>query len=62
MQEFNGSKQLPHDVLFVHVLKDICPDDCMQVCFHEVEDQVNIPVVLCLVDRTQPARHAVHTQ
>ena len=27
------------------VLKNICSDDCMEVCVHKVEDKVNIAVI-----------------
>ena len=34
----------------MHVFHDIGPDDCVQICFHEVEDQINIFVVFGFQD------------
>lgn len=49
VEELDGPQQLPHYVLLVDILQDIGPDDCMQVCLHEVEHQVDVAVILCLV-------------
>lgn len=42
-QTFDG---LVNDVLFVDVLKNVSSDNGMQICVHEVEYEVNIPIVL----------------
>ena len=39
-------QDLIDDVLFVDVLEYIGTNDCMQICVHEVEDEVNVAVVL----------------
>ena len=42
-----GFEQLVHDVLFVHVLQDVCADDGVEVRLHVLEHQVQVPVVFC---------------
>ena len=36
---------LVDDVLLVDVLKDVGSDDGMQVCVHEVEDEVDVAII-----------------
>ena len=31
----------------MNVFHDICSDDCVEISFHKIEDEVNIFVVLC---------------
>lgn len=42
-QTFDG---LVNDVLLVDVLENVCSDNGVQICVHEVEYEVNIPIVL----------------
>lgn len=38
---------LINDILLVYVLEDVGSDDCVQVRVHEVEHEVNVPIVFC---------------
>ena len=49
MQEFDCPEELPHDVLLVDILQDVCPDDSVQICLHEIEDKVDVTVIFSLV-------------
>jgi isopenicillin N synthase-like dioxygenase len=44
---FKAFEALIDNVLFVNILKDICPNNCMQISVHKVENEVNVSVVLC---------------
>lgn len=57
MHVFKRLEQLVHDILLVDLLQNIRADHCMQVCLHVLKHQVDVPVVLCLHDVQQPARH-----
>lgn len=37
---------LVYDVLLVYVLKDVCSNDRMEIRVHEVENEVDVPIVL----------------
>ena len=39
-------EHLVDDVLLMDILENICSDDCVEVSIHEVEYQVDIPVIL----------------
>ena len=30
----------------MHVFHDVCSDDSVQICFHEIEDEIDIFVIL----------------
>lgn len=50
MEELDSSKKLPHDILLVHVLQNVCADHSMQIGFHVIKNKVYVPVILCLVN------------
>ena len=40
-------KHLVDDILLVDVFQDVGSDNCMKVCVHEVEHEVDVFVILC---------------
>lgn len=47
---FDGLEDLVDDVFLVDLLEDACPDDGVEVCFHEVEYHVEVFVIFCFDD------------
>jgi hypothetical protein len=40
-------QNLVDDVLLVHFLENVAPDDCVQIDLHEFKDEVEVVRVLC---------------
>jgi len=47
-------EHLVHDILLVNVFQDVGADNCVQVSIHEVEHQVDVPIILCADHILQP--------
>jgi hypothetical protein len=47
---FQRLEKLIHYVLFVYLFKNICANDCVQICIHEFENQVYVSVIICFQD------------
>ena len=43
---FEALQALVNDVLLVNVLKNVSADNRVQVSVHEIEDQIDIPIIL----------------
>ena len=41
---------LVKDISFVDVFHDICPNDCMEVSFHEIKYQIHVFVIFGFED------------
>lgn len=47
VQLFQGFEELLDDVFFVDFFQDVGSDDCVEVCFHVVENALDIFIILC---------------
>ena len=53
MQVKEGLGHLIEDVFAMSLGKDVLPDECVEVNIHVLEDEVDVPVVLCSDDLLQ---------
>jgi hypothetical protein len=50
VHEFQTLQNLVDNVLLVNVFKDICPNDCVEICIHEIKYEVDIAVIFSAND------------
>mmetsp|Transcript_4134 Transcript_4134/g.6219 ORF Transcript_4134/g.6219 Transcript_4134/m.6219 type:complete len:252 (-) Transcript_4134:107-862(-) len=48
MHVFERFEQLIHDVLFVNIFQDVCPNDSVQIGLHILKNQINVPIIIRL--------------
>jgi hypothetical protein len=47
VQVFEGFGQLVDDEAYVYVFEYVLCDDVVQICFHELEEEIDVAIVVC---------------